>query len=85
MLEWTVPCLCQGSTRAAWPFSRDVESGGAVPQGAGELQAEEPPLECSLGSCCEAVMGNARDRDNRGHQLVSDLGFVFSPAYVYSS
>lgn len=46
-LDWTVLCLCQGSTGAAWPFSRDKESGGAVPQGPGELQAEEPL--CSLG------------------------------------
>lgn len=42
-------------------------------------------LYTPLGSCHEASVGNARDGDNRGHQLVSDLCFVFSPAYLYSS
>lgn len=78
-LDWRAQCLCQGSTRAAWLLRWDGEGGGAVPQGAGELRAEEPV--CSFGSCHE---GTARDRNNRGHQLVSDLCVVFTPAYLYS-
>lgn len=42
-------------------------------------------LYSALGSCRKAGVGNARDGDDRGHQLVSDLCFVFSPAYLYSS
>lgn len=78
---WSWPCLtgqCCAFARAA-----PVQLQGSVPQRPGELQAEEPL--CSLGSCHEAGMGNARDRDNRGYQLVSDLCSVFSPAYLYSS
>lgn len=42
-------------------------------------------LYTPLGSCHKAGVGNAREGDRRGHQLVSDLCFVFSPAYLYSS
>lgn len=57
------------------PVSSNEESAGAA-----EVRAEGSL--CSLGSCCAA---SARDGDNRVHQLVSDLCFVFRPAYLYSS
>jgi len=61
-----------------WPVSRDEESGGAVPCGPGEARAEG-----SLRSPWELLRGRG---DNRGHQLVSGLCFVFSqPIYIRHS
>lgn len=74
MLGWKAPCLCQYQCSSA--ISGDEGSDGAVPRG---------PGEAVLGAATRQAWAVPEMGINRGHQLVSDLCFVFNPAYLYSS